>query len=260
MLGCAIMAEHTRRRRELIAILVLSLIAGACSSPGARESPPTTKAARSGTPVPSAGCSLPASVSVTELRQNITVNGVKRWYLLTTPSTRQGSPLPVVVDLHGLSESATLEAITTQFSPTALANRFIVVFPQGTGNPAGWDIDPGTSAHPNRDIDFMDAILDNLEKQLCVDKSRIYATGLSDGALFTSLLACAMANRFAAFAPVAGVVMPVPCHPGRPGAHRGLPWHRRPDPALSTAACPGQRHRPSISTARVTRQTSKPGR
>ena len=54
-----------------------------------------------------------------------------------------------------------------------------------------------------------------MEAHQCVDESRIYATGLSDGALFTSLLACTMANRFAAFAPVAGVVVNKPCDPGR---------------------------------------------
>jgi polyhydroxybutyrate depolymerase len=168
--------------------------------------------------VPSSGCSLPAAVSVTELRQNISVDGMARWYLLTTPAAHKGSPRPVVIDLHGLSEGATLEAITTQFSAEATRSGFIVVFPQGTGNPVGWDIQPATAGHPNRDIDFMNAILDNLEGRLCVDTSRIYATGLSDGALFTSLLACTMTDRVAAFAPVAGIVMPVPCHPTHPVA------------------------------------------
>ena len=155
---------------------------------------------------------------------------MKRVYLLTTPPTHKAAPLPVVVDLHGLSEGATLEAITTQFSPKAIADHFIVVFPQGTGSPVGWDIDPATGGRPNHDIDFMNAMLDKLEAQLCVDTSRIYATGLSDGALFTSLLACTMADRFAAFAPVAGIAMPVPCNPGRPVAI--LAFHGTADPIL----------------------------
>jgi len=160
----------------------------------------------------------------------IPVDGVKRLYLLTTPPTHKGAPLPVVIDLHGLSEGAELEAITTQFSPKARANGFIVAFPQGTGSPVGWDVDPATIGHPNLDVTFMNALLDKLEAQLCVDESRIYATGLSDGALFTSLLACTMTNRFAAFAPVAGVVMPVPCNPGRPVPI--LAFHGTADPIL----------------------------
>ncbi len=171
-----------------------------------------------GPPVPSTGCSAAtpalARAPVTELRQNITVDGVARWYLLTTPPPHPGAgPLPVVVDLHGLGEGATVHALTTQFSAKATASNFIAVFPNGTGSPVGWDI--AADAHPNHDIDFMNAMLDTLEASLCIDTSRIYATGLSDGALMTSLLACTMANRFAAFAPVAGIVMDSPCHPGR---------------------------------------------
>lgn len=230
----ATMGGHTGRRRGLIAIVVVSIIAAACSSPHSAGSAATSNtpdmSVNSGAPVASTGCSSPASVSVTQLRQNVTVDGVQRWYLLTTPTTHKGAPLPVVVDLHGLSEGATLEAITTQFSSKAIANDFIVVFPQGTGNPVGWDIDPSTRAHPNHDIDFMNAMLDRLEEQVCVDKSRIYATGLSDGALFTSLLACTMTNRFAAFAPVAGVVMPAPCSPTHPVAI--LAFHGTADPTL----------------------------
>jgi polyhydroxybutyrate depolymerase len=210
------MKEHVVRRRWSCAVLVLAILTGACSSTGAGSTKAVNVATRPGGPIPSSGCSLPAPYSITEQRQNIRVDGVARWYLLTVPSTRQGAPLPVVIDLHGLSQGAELEAVTTGFSAEANANGFMVVFPEGTGNPTGWDIDPGTSTHPNRDIDFMNAILDKLEATMCVDKARIYSTGLSDGALFTSLLACADASRFAAFAPVAGVVMPTPCNPGRP--------------------------------------------
>jgi polyhydroxybutyrate depolymerase len=212
-----------RARRRIIAVgLVLSLGAGACSSPHGTASSATAHAARpvvnTGPPMASTGCSAsspgPAPVPVTELRQNITVDGVARWYLLTTPPPHPGAgPLPIVVDLHGLAEGAKLEALTTQFSAKAAANDFIAVFPNGTGSPVGWDI--AASAHPNHDIDFMNAMLDTLEANLCVDTSRVYATGLSDGALMTSLLACTMANRFAAFAAVAGIVMDSPCRPGR---------------------------------------------
>ncbi len=227
-----------RTARWAVVVGVLGLVAGACSSPHVAVPTTTTGTGAGGAlsnsrPVASTGCSSPgpAAAPVTEQRQNITVDGVARWYLLTTPPTQTGAkPRPVVVDLHGLAEGATLHADTTQFSPKAQADGFIVVFPEGTGSPVGWDIAPATSAHPNHDIDFMNVMLNSLEAEQCVDTSRIYATGLSDGALFTSLLACTMANRFAAFAPVAGVVMPSPCRPGRKVPI--LAFHGTADPIL----------------------------
>ena len=114
-------------------------------------------------------------------RQDVTVDGVDRWYLLTTPPTRPGAgPLPLVVDIHGLGEGASIEADTTQFGPKAQADGFIAVFPEGTGSPVSWDIEPSTVAHPNHDLDFMRAMLTSLEADRCVDESRVYATGLSD--------------------------------------------------------------------------------
>jgi polyhydroxybutyrate depolymerase len=215
------MGGRRRRARWAFPLVAVAMVAAACSSPRATV-PTTTRAPAdaSGAPMPSPGCSASGSAvgsaPLTEQRENLTVDGVARWYLLTTPPpSAKPKPLPVVVDIHGLGEGASIEAATTQFSPKAQADDFIAVFPEGTGSPVGWDIDPSTSAHPNHDIDYMNALLDALEAHQCVDESRIYSTGLSDGALLTSLLACTMANRFAAFAPVAGVVVNKPCDPGR---------------------------------------------
>ncbi len=50
------------------------------------------------------------------------------------------------------------------------------------------------------------ALLDHIEATFCVDARRVYAAGMSDGGAMTSVLACKMSNRFAAFGPVAVVV------------------------------------------------------
>jgi polyhydroxybutyrate depolymerase len=74
------------------------------------------------------------------------------------------------------------------------------------------------------------ALLDQIEANQCVDETRIYATGLSDGAIMTSLLACEMSDRIAAFAPVSGVQLPKLCP-----AKRRVPilaFHGTADPIL----------------------------
>jgi polyhydroxybutyrate depolymerase len=72
-----------------------------------------------------------------------------------------------------------------------------------------------------RDVDFTGYLLDYLEQNLCIDKSRIYAAGKSNGGGFVGKLACSkkLSARIAAFAPVSGAFytnVSVPCNPARP--------------------------------------------
>jgi polyhydroxybutyrate depolymerase len=60
------------------------------------------------------------------------------------------------------------------------------------------------------------AVLDRLEGEHCVDRSRVYSTGFSNGAFFSHVLGCVMADRIAAIAPVSGGHITVPCNPARP--------------------------------------------
>ena len=68
------------------------------------------------------------------------------------------------------------------------------------------------------DVQFVSDVLSDVQHKFCVDAYRIYATGFSNGGGMTGLLACRLALRIAAFAPVSGNFLPVPggCQPGRP--------------------------------------------
>jgi poly(3-hydroxybutyrate) depolymerase len=73
-------------------------------------------------------------------------------------------------------------------------------------------------------VEFTLELIDHLEATFCVDSSRIYAAGKSNGGGFTGLLACdpVASTRIAAFAPVSGAFyldnktheLPA-CNPGR---------------------------------------------
>ena len=177
----------------------------------------------------SAGCRAGATTAVKDQRHNLQSGGEQRWYYLTTPRQADGrKPVPLVVDFHGLSEGATVHVQMTQFGKLAQHKGFIVATPNGTGNPVAWNISDLSSSNP--DVRYVKQLLDSLEATHCIDTSRVYATGLSDGALFSSLLACTMADRFAAIAPVAGVAMPKNCNPARPIPV--LAFHGTADPIL----------------------------
>ena len=90
----------------------------------------------------------------------------------------------------------------------------IVVYPQGLPTPGrltdpegkrpGWQGIAG--AQGDRDLKFFDAMLASLRAQSSVDNRRIYATGHSNGGLFTYLLWAERGDTFAAFAPSAALL------------------------------------------------------
>jgi polyhydroxybutyrate depolymerase len=92
----------------------------------------------------------------------------------------------------------------------------IVVYPQGLPTPGivldhegvqpGWQREPGQQQ--DRDLKFVDAMVETLRKKFAADDRRIYATGFSNGGLFTYLLWSQRPNVFAAFAPGGAVRLP----------------------------------------------------
>jgi polyhydroxybutyrate depolymerase len=145
----------------------------------------------------------------------MSVGGQERFYYLTVPSrTDAQPPMPLVLDFHGLAEGAEVHTKMSNFGALAKKEGFVVAFPNGTGQPVRWDLT--APPKPNPDLAFVDKLLETLESQLCVDTSRVYASGLSFGAFMSSFLACARANTFAAVAPVAGVTIYKDCTPARP--------------------------------------------
>ena len=179
--------------------------------------PVTAAAAPAGGPLASAasaGCARPVPPEFTGQTRTISVGGVARTYLLFTPPPgRRQAPLPLVLDIHGLGEGDQIEALTTMFGQLGQRDRFVTVFPEGTGSPIGWDTKAGSL--PNPDLRYLSDLLSSLESTYCIDTSRVYASGFSDGALMVSLLACTMSTRFAALAAVSGLTSPSPCHPSR---------------------------------------------
>lgn len=170
-------------------------------------------------PQPSAGCSASAIETGRDLQHTIDVDGVTRSYILDVPERVQPkTPAPLLFDFHGFSHSAAGVWAVSKFRDLATDDGFITVYPDGLPvhllgrEGAGWEI---FAASPNRDIAFTTRLLDHLERTYCIDRARIFATGFSNGAFFSNLLACTMADRFAAVGPVSGGRITVPCDPPR---------------------------------------------
>jgi polyhydroxybutyrate depolymerase len=175
----------------------------------------------SGTTSASAGCVGVSQPALHGERRQIRVGDETRSYLVDAPASRADEPRSLVLAFHGFRDSAANLRLGTGMDALAERAKAIVLCPDGhEGVPLlgtvgrGWD----RGAHETRDLDFVHALLDTVEAERCVDRRRVYATGMSNGGFFASLVGCRMADRFAAVAPVAGV-MPLPdCTPTRPVA------------------------------------------
>ncbi len=180
---------------------------------------PATSVAR-----PSEGCGLDSIDSGRRIEKTVSVAGTDRTFILDVPGNlTAGQAVPLLFDFHGFGHSGAGVWAVSKFRDLAEEHRFITVYP--TGLPVvlellgrkhrapGWQMAPGKG---NRDLAFTRAMLAMIEASYCIDRSRVYATGFSNGAFFSSLLGCEMSETFAAVAPVSGGVLRSECKPARP--------------------------------------------
>jgi polyhydroxybutyrate depolymerase len=142
-----------------------------------------------------------------------------RDYVLHTPSGYDGTKtLPLVVDLHGATSWATQQLMRDKWGNMADKQGFLVVAPDGVQ--MTWNAlicCGGAQSMKVDDVGFLKAVVAKVSSELCVDSKRVYASGHSNGALMTFVLACQAADIFAAAAPYEGVTpLPTMCHPSRP--------------------------------------------
>ena len=161
---------------------------------------------------PRPACRAPAAAGVTT--ETIPVDGAIRSYRLAVPAGRGAKRPPLILNFHGYGSNARDQAFYSQLEVKGPARGFVVATPQGTGTPAFWNILPQL-AHPD-DVALAAAIIDRLEVTSCVDPSRVYVTGISNGGGLTSELGCRLTRQLAAIAPVAGVNIVAGCPRGLP--------------------------------------------
>jgi polyhydroxybutyrate depolymerase len=137
--------------------------------------------------------------------ETLTSSGVERHYRLYVPSSYDASgPLPLVLNFHGFGSNAVEQERYSEVIDVAERHGFIAATPDGTNSPQRWYIYGQLEPGYVDDFDFVDALIDDLMEEYCIDQSRVYAMGISNGGGMTSLLGCRLNSRFAAIAPVAG--------------------------------------------------------
>lgn len=154
-----------------------------------------------------------AVVVVTTLAQEslrsatISVDGAEREYLSYAPPSAKEKPTPVVFVFHG--HGGSMHNAARSFAIHRHWPEAIAIYMQGVptagrltdpeGRKAGWQSRPDDFG--GRDLNFFDAVLEQLKTDYRVDGKRIYCTGHSNGGGFTYLLWAVRNDVFAAVAP-----------------------------------------------------------
>lgn len=135
----------------------------------------------------------PASLTPGDHLRTLVAGGRQRIYLLHVPKSYDGTrPVPVVLAFHGwcskLVHFCGLDGKADEAG-------FLAVFPDGTG-PAEhfltWNCGlwcDSIKDQPIDDVEFVRSLLDDPATIATIDADRIYATGISSGAVMADVLA-----------------------------------------------------------------------
>ena len=144
----------------------------------------------------------------------LTHNALKRSYLVHMPPQSSGhASLPVVINFHGGGGNARTQKWYSRMDKAADREGYIAVYPNGSGGLGErlltWNA--GTCcgmAAVNRvdDVGFVLMLLDDLARKASIDRTRVYAMGLSNGSMMAYRLAAEASERIAAVAGVAGAM------------------------------------------------------
>ncbi len=128
--------------------------------------------------------------------EDVKVGTSTRKSLTYVPKNVEKSPA-LVISLHGFNQDPEFQQNQTQWNALADTEGFIVTYP--LGNNKMWD----TSGMG--DVEFVEAVIQEMINQHHVDKNRIYLSGFSMGSWLGYHCLETLGYQIAAFGPVSGV-------------------------------------------------------
>jgi polyhydroxybutyrate depolymerase len=122
-------------------------------------------------------------------------------------------PVPLLLVFHGTGGSGLAMQIVTELDDPAAAKGMVVAYPDALDG--RWTVDRSETL----DLIFAADLIDAIEREIDIDRSSIYASGFSRGALFSMKMACERPDLLSAIAPVGAPVQTAligDCDPGKP--------------------------------------------
>ena len=153
-------------------------------------------------------------------------DGVKRYYLVYVPQSYSPSKkTPLVLAFHGGGGTARIMANPDYYGwiPKAEQEDFIVAFPNGVsrfgGKLATWNAGRCCGYARDQksdDVGFVKAVVNDIQSNYTIDQDKMFATGMSNGGMFSYRLACDASDLFRGVASVAGADDVIECIPRKP--------------------------------------------
>lgn len=157
------------------------------------------------------------------VEKSVVVGGEKRTYLLFIPPEPKGeaapvanppakpAPRPLVLALHGGGGNGRQMERYSRLNDVAVRHGFLVAYPDALE--ANWNDGRGSEAIASQkknvdDVLFIRKLVDAVSETAPVDRGRVFATGISNGAFMSHRLAAEASDLVAAVAPVVGGMAP----------------------------------------------------
>ncbi len=123
---------------------------------------------------------------------------------------QSGTAVPLVVLLHGFGSNSAEQDAYFRLSPLAEARNFLLALPEGTlnvGDRRFWDATDACCnflGAPIEDVDYIEAVIKDVQSKHTVDDKRIFVIGHSNGGFMAHRFACDRAELVAGIVSLAG--------------------------------------------------------
>lgn len=152
-------------------------------------------------------------------QDSITVQSRERTFEYYVPRSYSGEEqVPLLFSFHGRGSTAKNQMKLTKFDTLAEKEGFIVVFPNSTeisepnlkhGHERQWNdgrFDTPAFRAGIDDVQFISKVIDYFSNHYNIDLTRVYVTGMSNGAFFANRLGVELSERIAGIGAVAGTL------------------------------------------------------
>lgn len=150
---------------------------------------------------------FPGIAASATLSGSILHDGLTRTFVYYVPDNLPDGPVPLLFCLHGGGGTgmSTIMVTLGRFNQLAERDKFIAVYPDGVSNQ--WNdcrSDASIITGEADDTGFIAATIDWFSAGFSIDARRVYACGISNGAMMSYRLAFELSDRIAAVAAVVG--------------------------------------------------------